>query len=136
MSNLLPFVSILHDFATDLTFLSFSEESISRIRSSVIKRQSASSLPVDLFTFLNSVFNRLFPCRVAFPKYGDQQFRRGFISRLLIFFRLLIRKIICDSIKFDILPEFVAVHGVLWFFSILQLLKSTFKSNFFVKVHN
>ena len=84
MSNLLPFVSILDDFATDLTFLSFSEESISRIRSSVIKRQSASSLPVDLFTFLNSVFNRLFPCRVAFSKYGDQQFRRGLVSRLLI----------------------------------------------------
>ena len=85
MSNLLPFVAILHDFATDLTFLSFSKESISRVRSSVIKRQSASSLPVDLFTFLNSVFNRLFPCRVAFPTYGDQRFRRGLISRLLIF---------------------------------------------------
>ena len=78
MSNLLY-------FAMDITFLSFSVESISRIRSSVIKRQSASSLPVDLFTFLNSVFNRLFPCRVAFPKYGGQQFRRGLISRLLIF---------------------------------------------------
>ena len=85
MSNLLPFVVILHDFATDLTFLSFSEESISRIRSSVIKRQSASSLPVDLFNFLNSVFSRSFPCRVAFPKYGDQLFKWGLISRLLIF---------------------------------------------------
>ena len=85
MSNLLPFVVILHDFATDLTFLSFSEESISRIRSSVIKRQSASSLPVDLFNFLNSVFSRSFPCRVAFPKYGDQHLRRGLIPRLLIF---------------------------------------------------
>ena len=56
MSNLLPFVAILRDFATSLTFLSFSEESISRVRSSVIKRQSASSLPVDLLYFLNSVF--------------------------------------------------------------------------------
>ena len=71
MSNLLPFVAILHDFATDLTLLSFSEESISRIRSSVIKRQSASSLQVDLFDFLNAVFIRSFACRVAFPKYGD-----------------------------------------------------------------
>ena len=82
MSNLLPFAAIFYDFATDLTFSSFSEESISRTRSSVIKRQSASSLPVDLFNFLNSVFNGSFPCRVAFPKYGDQQFRRGLISRL------------------------------------------------------
>ena len=85
MSNLPPFVTILHDFATDLTFLSFSEKSILKLRSSVIKRESSSSSPVDLFNFFNSVVIRSFPCRFAFPKYGDQQFRRGLISRPLVF---------------------------------------------------
>ena len=84
MSNLLPFVAMLHGFATDLTFLSFSEESISRVCSSVIKRQSASSLPVDLLYFLNSVFLVFFvkiSIRDALLQFNDDSCKVN-VSRL------------------------------------------------------